>query len=99
MPNRQYNRFRTVGTELIVRLLPPAVGDSSDAITHFQASVNDLFHYALRDVNDVDMVGITIRNEVNLLGKLIGISFRRRDQISDEVTWSLFSTVTQSNAR
>ena len=40
--NRQYSRFNAVGTELIVRLLPPALGDDSDAITHFQASVNDL---------------------------------------------------------
>ena len=40
--NRQYRRFNTVGTEFTVRLLPPALGDDSDAVTHFQASVNDL---------------------------------------------------------
>ena len=33
--------------------------------------MNDLFEYALKDVNDADMVGITIRNEVNLLDKPI----------------------------
>ena len=96
---RQYNRFRARGTELTVRLLPPAVGDGSDAVTHFQASVNDLFDYALRDVHDSDMVGITIRNEVNLQDEAIGISFRRRDQLSAEVLWSVFSKVAQSNAR
>ena len=32
--NRQYSRFNAVGTELIVRLLSPAVGDDSNAITH-----------------------------------------------------------------
>jgi len=96
---RQYNRFRAAGTDLIFRLLPPAAGDSSDAITHFQASVNYLFDYALRDDNDSDMAGITIRNEVNLLDKGIGISFRRRDQLSDEVVWSVFSKVAQSDAR
>jgi len=96
---RQYNRFRAAGTELTVLLLPPAVGDSSDAITHFQASVNDLFEYALRDVHDSDMVGITIRNEVNLQDKAIGINFRRRDYITAEVIWSVFSKVAQSNAR
>jgi len=82
---RQYNRFRAAGTELIVRHIPPAAGDSSDAITHFQARGNDLFDYTLRDVNDSDMVGITIRKEVNLQDKAMGISFRRRDQLSDEV--------------
>ena len=97
--NRQYRRFNAVGTELIVRLLPPAVGDDSDAITHFKASVNDLFEYALRDVDDSEMVGNTIRNEINLLDKPIGISSRRKDQLSDEVIWSVFSKGAQSNAR
>ena len=70
-----------------------------DAITHFQTSVNDLFDYALRNVDDSDMVGVTIHNEVNLLDKAIGISFRRKDQLSEEVIWSVFSKVAQSNAR
>ena len=69
--HRQYRRFNAVGTELTLRLLPPALGDDSGAVTHFQASVNDLFDYALRDVNYSDMVGITINNEVNLLDKPI----------------------------
>ena len=45
------------------------------------------------------MVGITIHNEVNLLDKAIGISFRRKDQLTEEVIWSVFSKVAQSNAR
>ena len=56
--NRQYSRFNARGTELTVRLLQPAVEDNQDAITHFQASVNDLFDYALRNVDDPDMVGV-----------------------------------------
>ena len=55
--------------------------------------MNDLFDYALRDVNDSDMVGIIIQNEVKLLDKPIGISFRRKDQLSDGVIWSVFSKV------
>jgi len=39
--HRQYSRFNARGTELTVRLLPPVVGDNSDAVTHFQASVSD----------------------------------------------------------
>jgi hypothetical protein len=45
------------------------------------------------------MVGITIYNEVNLLDKAIGISYRRNYQLTDEVIWSVFSKVAQSNAR
>ena len=52
----------TPGAELTVRLLPPAVEDNPDAITHFQASVNELFDYALTNVDDSDIVGVTINN-------------------------------------
>ena len=52
------SRFNARGTELTVRLLQPAVEDNQDAITHFQASVNDLFEYALSNSEDSDMVGL-----------------------------------------
>jgi len=45
------------------------------------------------------MVGLTIRNAVNMQDKAIGISFRRKDQLSEEVIWSVFNKVAQSNAR
>ena len=85
---RQYRRYNAVGTQLTVRLLPPA--DNSDPVGHFLASVNELFEYALQDVSDSDMVGITIQNQVNQNDKPIGISFMRKDQLSGEVIWSVF---------
>ena len=45
------------------------------------------------------MVGITIKNQLNQNDKPIGISFRRKDQLSGEVIWSVFEKVSQSNAR
>jgi hypothetical protein len=45
------------------------------------------------------MVGLTIRNEVNVQDKAIGISFRRKDKLSEDVIWSVFEKVAQSNAR
>jgi len=68
-------------------------------VGHFLASVNELFEYALQDVSDGDMVGITIQNQVNQKDKPIGISFRRKDQLSGEVIWIVFVKVSQSNAR
>ena len=53
----------------------------------------------MQDVSDDDMVGITIKNQVNQNDKPIGISFRRKDQLSGEVIWSVFEKVSQSNAR
>ena len=72
---RQYRRFNATGTELTVRLLPPPP-DESNPISHFQASVTELFVYALRDRQDSDMVALAIRNEVNVQDKPIGIQFQ-----------------------
>jgi hypothetical protein len=61
--------------------------------------VNDLFEHVLRDVDATDMVGMTIQNRVNQNDKPIGISFRRKDQLSGDVIWSVFEKVAHSNAR
>jgi len=61
--------------------------------------VNELFDYALQEVSDRVMVEITIQNQVNLNDKQIGISCRRKDQLSGEVIWSVFEKVSQSNSR
>ena len=45
------------------------------------------------------MVGITISNEVEVKDRAIGISFRRKDQITGNVIWSVLEKVAQSNAR
>ena len=67
-------------------------------MSHFLDSVTELFDYALRDLEDSYMVGITISNEVEVKDRAIGISFRR-DQITGDVIWSVFEKVAQSNAR
>jgi hypothetical protein len=96
---RQYRRFNAVGTQFTVRLLPPSDRDDTNPMSHFLASVTDIFSYALQNSSNSDMVGVTIRNEVNVQDKAIGISFRRNDQLSENVVRSVFEKVAQSNAR
>ena len=95
---REYSRFNTIGTQMTVRLNPPT-DPEINPVDHFLASVNDLFEHALQDVGDADMVGVAIHNEVNQSDRPIGISFRRRDQLSVDAIWSVFEKVTQSNSR
>jgi hypothetical protein len=42
---RQYRRFNAVGTQLTVRLLPPTEGEDPNPMSHFLASVSDLFEH------------------------------------------------------
>ena len=93
MITRQYRRYNPVEGQLTLRLKPPS--DNSDPVAHFLASVNDHFGHALRDVDDTDMVGITIQNQVNQNDKPIGITFRRKDQLFGHVIWSVFKKVSQ----
>jgi len=75
---RQYRRYNAVGRQPTAPFIPPS--DNTNPVAHFQASVNDFIEHALRDVGDRDVVGITIQND-----KPIGISFRRKDQLSAHV--------------
>jgi hypothetical protein len=61
--------------------------------------MNDLIEYALKDFADSDMVDLSISNEENVQDKPIGISFRRKDQLTADIIWNVFQKVTQSNAR
>jgi hypothetical protein len=93
-----YRRFGAVGKQFTVRLNPKSDLDLNP-IDHFLASINDLFEHVLHDVQNSDMVGVAIRNEVNQSDKPRGLSFRRRDQMSGDVLWSVFEKVSQSNSR
>jgi hypothetical protein len=61
--------------------------------------LDELFDYALANVAERDMVGLSIRNKDNQNGKAVAISFPRKDQISGDVIWSVFEKANQSNAR
>ena len=61
--------------------------------------MNNLFDHVLEDVGDADMVGITMHNEVNQRDKPIYFSFRRKDQLSTDVIWSVFDKMSQFKAR
>jgi hypothetical protein len=67
--NRQYRRFNAVGTQLTIRLIPPV---DSNPMSHFIASVSDLFEHAVQNCDDSDMVGITFSNEENVRTKRLG---------------------------
>ena len=81
----------------MLRLLPPS--DATDPVSHFLASLNDLFRHALQNLSESDMVGITIQNRETQNDKPIGISFRRKDQLAGAIILSLIQKVSQSNSR
>jgi len=81
---RHYRRFNAEGRELMVRMTapPPASEVARDPARHFANSVDKHFEYSLRDLDSSDMVGVSIHNADSQQDKPIGLSFRRKDQIS-----------------
>ena len=64
----------------------------------FKTAMEHLFEEILQDFSDSDMVGLSIENENNMSKKPIGISYRRKDQLSVNLITSVLENVIQSNA-
>lgn len=94
--NRHYRHFKAEGIEVNVRMtVPPPARDPARL---FASSVDDMFEYSLRDIDPGDMVGISVHNEDNQQFMTIRLRYRRKNQISGDVLWSVFQKVTQSKA-
>jgi hypothetical protein len=63
---RQCRRFNGAGTQFTVRLKHPP-DTEPNPVVYFLASVEELFEYALANVADEDMVGVSIRNVSSLV--------------------------------
>jgi len=81
-------------SDTVSSLPPPSNENVSNPISQFLDSVTDLCEYALRNCDDSDIVGISIRNEVSVKDKAIGISFTCKDQLSPDVTLNVLEKVT-----
>jgi hypothetical protein len=66
-------------------------------MSRFIDSINEILEYGLHDHEDSDMVGLTINNDHNIGDRAVGISFRRKDQLSAQTIWAVFEKVIQSN--
>jgi hypothetical protein len=73
---KEYRRFNASGKQITVRHNPPSDFETNP-VGHFLTGVNELFEYALQNVGDGDMVGLTTRNEIK--------QDKPFDQISSEV--------------
>jgi hypothetical protein len=81
--SKQFPKFNTTGRSLLIKINYP--NEKQEPMTYLKECITALTDYLVREVPDRDMVGLSIRNTENLQGKVVGISLRRRDQLS--LTW------------
>ena len=88
-------KFNTTGRNLLIKFRSP--GEEQETSTYLKECITALNYYLVDEVNDRDLVGLRKRNTENVQDKVVGISFRRREQLKPDLVWEITSKVIQSN--
>ena len=94
---KSISKYNATGRSLLIKFKTP--GEEQEPTAYFKEYITSLTNYLVDDVRDRDLVSLRIRNTENVRDKVVGISFRRRDQLKPDVVWSILGKVVQSNAR
>ena len=95
--SKSFPKFNTTGRSLIIKFKLP--GQEREPSTYLKECITALTNYLVDAVADTDLVGVRIRNTGNIQDKVVGISFRRREQMKPDLIWAVLSKIIQSNAR
>jgi hypothetical protein len=74
-------------------------GEEQEPAAYLKECITALTNYLVDEVADRDLVGLRIRNTENIQAKVVGISFRSRDQLKPDLIWSVLSKVIHNSAR
>jgi hypothetical protein len=77
---KTFPKFNTSGRSLFIKF--NFRGEEQDPATYLKEFITVLTNYLVDKVPDRDLVGLRIRNTENLQDKVVGISLRRRDQLT-----------------
>ena len=85
---KSFPKFNTTGRSLLIKFRSP--GEEREPTAYLKKCITELTNYLVEEVNDRDLVGLRIRNTENVQDKVVGISFRRRDQFKPDLVWDFF---------
>jgi len=74
-------------------------GEEQEPTVYLKESIATLTNYLVAGLRDRNLLGIRIRNTENVQDKVVGIRFRRREQLKPDVVWGIFGKVFINNAR
>ena len=94
--SNSFPTFNTTGRSLIIKFKLPNQERVPSA--YLQECITALTNYLVDEVADRDLVGVRIRKNENVQAKVVGISFRRREQLNPDIIWAVLCKVIQSNA-
>jgi len=94
---KSFPKFNATGRSLLIKFSPP--GEEQEITVYLKECITSFTNYLVDDVPGRDFVGLRIRNTENVQDKVVGISFRHRDQLKRNLVWSVLGNMFQSNAR
>ena len=94
--SKSFLKFNATGRSLLIKFRPPA--EHVEPNVYLKECITALNNYLVNDVRDSDLVGLRIRNTDKVQYKLLGISFRRGEQLKPDVVCGVLGKVVQSNA-
>jgi len=95
--SKTFPKFNRTGRSLLIKFRSP--GEEQEPSTYLKECITALTNYLVDEGNNRDLVRLRIRKTENVQDKVVGISFRRRDQLKSDLVWEIFSKVIQSNVR
>jgi len=94
---KSISKYNATGRSLLIKY--KSLGEEHEPTAYLKECITSLTNYLVDEVRDRNLVRLKIRNTENVQVKVVGISFRRRDQLKPDVVWSVLGKVVQSNAR
>ena len=94
---KSLEKFNATGRSLLIKFNSP--GEHQNPNEYLKECITKLTNYLVEEIPGRDFVGLKICNTENLSHKVVGVSFRRCDQLKSDVVWGILGKIVQSNAR
>ena len=95
--SKSFSKFNATGRSVLIKFRSP--GEEREPTAYLTECITLLTNYLVDVVRDRYLVGLRIWNTESVQDKLVGISYRRLEQLEPDVVWSVLGKLVQSNAR
>jgi hypothetical protein len=88
---KHYERFQAYGRHIVLQIRP--CPENQNPVTYFRDSLQEILEIIETGVGESDMLVFQIINSTNSVDRPIGLSFRKKDQISVDTITYVFEKV------
>ena len=90
-----FPKFNATGRSVLIKFNSP--GEEQEPTTYIKECITSLTNYLVEEMPGTDLWVLRKRNTEKVKHKVVGIIFRRRDEVKPHVFWDVLGKVIQSN--